>query len=380
MKKNSWKILLILAAVLIPLIGLKAAADKNGLVLVATDEIITGNLIAAGETVLIDGTISGDLITASQSITVNGRVEGDIIAIAQNIDINGEVGGNIRVAGNNVNINSVIARNLNAFGSSVMISSNTRVGWDAILGGSNVIVKGNIDGFLDLYAQKAALDGKVGKNARIKIYSNSQNSALNVSKEATINGDLDYSANTNASIDPGATISGQTNYRYLEIKKHENTWPSWAWGRLFAFLSTIIIGLVLVFILPKNSAAVIRLIGARPGKSVLTGAIVTLVLPLLFLLLAMTIIGFPLALVVLLITVAGMLLATTISSLLLGDLILKSVFKKNLTSLFWPLALGAFILTLSFSLPYFGWLISLAAVWFGLGGLILYVNNQSKNI
>ncbi len=380
MKKNSWKILLILAAILIPLWGLKAAADKNGLVLVSTDEIITGNLIAAGENVLIDGTISGDLITASQSLTVNGRVEGDIIAIAQNIDINGEVGGNIRVAGNNVNINSVITRNLNAFGSNVMISNNTRVGWDAILGGANVVVKGNINGFLDLYAQEASLNGKIGKNARIKIYNTNQNSSLNITKEAAINGDLDYSANTKASIDSQATISGQTNYRYLEIKKHEKTWPNWAWSRLFAFLSTIIIGLVLVFILPKNSAAIIKLISSKPGKAVITGGIITLATPLLLLLLTMTIIGFPLALIIFLVVLAGILLATATSSLLLGDLIFKLIFKKNFTSLFWPLTLGAFILTLSFSLPYFGWLISLAAIWFGLGGIMLYVSNQSKNI
>ncbi len=380
MKKNSWKILLILALVLIPLIGLKAAADKNGLVLVTTDEVITGNLIAAGENVLIDGTISGDLITASQSLTVNGRVEGDIIAIAQNIDIKGEVGGNIRVVGNNVEINSVVTRNLNAFGSNVMVSSDARIGWDAILGGYNIIVKGNINGFLDVYAQNATLDGKIGKDARIQIYNDNQNTALNISKGTTINGDLNYSANTSAYIDSQATISGQTNYRHTEIKKNEKNWPNWAWGRLFAFLSTIIIGLVLVFILPKNSAAIMRLISSKPGKSVLTGAIITLALPLLFLILAMTIIGFPLAIIILLVGLAGVLLATATTSLVLGDLILKSVFKKNLVSLFWPLVLGSIILTLLFSLPYFGWLISLAAIWFGLGGIMLYVSNQSKNI
>lgn len=380
MKKHSWKILLILAAVIIPLASLKAEANKNGLVFVATDEVITGNLIAAGENVLIEGTISGDLITASQSLTVNGRVEGDIIAIAQNIDIKGEVGGSIRVAGSTISINSVIARNLNAFGANVMINNDTRIGWDAILGGANVIIRGNVNGFLDVYAQDASLAGKVGKNARIHIYNDSQNASLNISKDTTINGDLDYSANTNAYIDAQATISGQTNYKHLEIKKNENSWPNWAWGRLFAFLSTIIIGLVLVFIIPKNSRAILELIRTKPSRTVLTGAIITLALPLLFLILTMTIIGFPLALIILTLGLAGILLATATSSLLLGDLIFKLVFKKNLTSLFWPLALGAFILTLLSSLPYLGWLISLAAIWFGLGGIMLYVGNQSKNI
>ncbi len=380
MKKNSWKILLILVAILIPVISLKAAADKNGLVFVATDEVITGNLIAAGENVLIDGTISGDLITASQSLIVNGRVEGDIIAIAQNIDIKGEVGGNIRVVGNNVDISSVVTRNLNVFGSNIMISENARVGWDAILGGSTVITKGNINGFLDIYAQNASLDSKIGKNARINIYNESQNPSLSVSKNTTINGDLDYTANVSASIDNQAVISGQTNFHKSENKKNSNTWPNWVWGRLFAFLSTILIGLVLVFILPKNSTAIINKIRSHPGKSVLIGAIITLATPLLLLLLMVTIIGLPLALILFLTVLAGVLLSTAVSSLLLGSLIVQNVLKKNLTSLFWPLVLGVAIITLLSSLPYLGWLISLAAIWFGLGGIILYVSNQSKNI
>jgi len=85
-------------------------------------ETINNDLIAAGQSVRIDGTINGDLITFSQDVTVNGRVTGDIIAFGDMIQIDGPVGGNIRCFCNTLTLNNTIQKNLTAFAAHVQVN------------------------------------------------------------------------------------------------------------------------------------------------------------------------------------------------------------------------------------------------------------------
>ncbi len=379
MKSILKRVLFISALLLIPVAGLQAAKTANESVFVTTDEVITGNLFAIAQEITVDGTVSGDLIVAGRSVTVNGRVEGDIIAAAQNIVINGEVGGNIRAISNYLTIDATVARNINAFGTDVFIGEKTRVGWDVIIGARTTRVGGNINGSLNAYAQKIFLSGKVGKNADLVIYGQGQGQEIMINRNAIINGDLTYSAKNRIDFDSGATISGQTSFKQVQTEE-KNTWGIWAWGRLFSFLSMLFIGLVFVFILPKYSRILIEEARQRSLKSLILGSIFILILPPLALILLFTVIGIPFAAVLAALWLAGIFLAKTIIAIITGNLILTEVFKKNQIQLFWSLLLGTLILSLLFSVPYAGHIFRLMTVCFGVGVILSYVTNQSKNI
>jgi len=379
MKNKLIKVLIILGALALPLVGLKAA-DKinNNTLFVAQDEIISGNLMAAGESVVVDGVISGDLIVLAKSVTVSGRIEGDVLAVAQNIDISGEVGGNIRVIGDLVNINSHVNRNLNALGSNVNIGEKTRVGWDVLIASiSATRIKGSIQGSLNVYSQKIFIASKIGKNVKVKTHG--QNQSLIVAKEAVINGDLNYSSKNPAEIANAASISGQINYQEIKEKK-ESSFSSWAWNRLFSILSIILIGLVLLFLTPNYLKTLNNTLKNNSGKMVLIGAGLLLIIPPLSIILLFTIIGMPLALILMSLWLSGIFLAKTLIAVALGETIIKDLFKKQTSHIFWSLILGAFILSLIFSLPFVGWFIRLVAISFGLGSLLLHVINKPKNI
>jgi len=379
MKNKLIKFLLIFGLIVIPLTAIKATDKTNNETLfVAQDEIISGNLIAAGENIIIDGTISGDLIVAAKSLVVTGRVEGDILALSQDIEIEGEVGGNVRVFGDSVNIDSNITRNLNVFGSNVNIGENTRVGWDVLtISVSSVRIRGNIYGSLSAYGQKVFIASKIGKNVDVTNYGQNQN--LTIAKETVINGDLNYSARIPAEIASGANISGQTNYQELQ-EENKTTFSSWAWSRLFSVLSIILIGLVLIFLMPKYLKDINENLKKHSGKIALVGSGLLLIVPPLSLILLFTIIGVPLALVLISLWLAGMFLAKTLIAVVLGEILIKDLFKKPSAHIFWSLILGAFILSLIFSLPFVGWFIRLVAIAFGLGSIVLYVTNKCKNI
>lgn len=374
-----FKILIITLAIIFPVGVALAANNSSDQILVAEDDVVSGNLMAASKTITVDGTVSGDVIAAAQSITINGRVDGDVLVAAQNIIINGEVGGNIRVIGNSITINSQVARNLNAFGSDIVIGKDARVGWDALIASDSVQIKGVIMGTLTSYAQNIIISGKIGKDVTIKTYNNTREQKIFISKDTVINGDLNYTSPTRAEIESGSGISGQINYQAPIIKKGD-TVSTWAWTRVFSFLSIILIGLIFLFVTTKHTEKILKIMKSKPGKSFLIGAIAILVIPPLSLVLVITIIGLPLAAVLMSLWLASILLAKSMVSIFIGNLLIKDLLKKPQAPLFWSLLFGSLIMSLLFSLPLVGWIISLLTIWLGLGSFAYYVTNQSKNI
>ncbi|QQG52344.1 MAG: polymer-forming cytoskeletal protein [Candidatus Falkowbacteria bacterium] len=372
------KIFIITALIIIPL-GVFGASNNNEQILIAENDVVSGNLLAASKNITVDGTVSGDVIAAAQSITINGRVEGDVLAVAQNVVVNGEVGGNIRVLGNSVTINSQVARNVNAFGADIVISKDARIGWDAMLFASSAQIKGAITGGLTAYVQNVIISGKIGKNADLKTYDKNQAQRIIITKESIINGDLNYTSTTRAEIESGANISGQINYQAPIIQKKNNV-SAWIWARVFSILSMILIGLIFLFITTKHTNNILKTLKTKPAKSFLIGAIIFLIIPPLAIVLAITIIGLPLAAILLSLWLAGMFLAKTMVAIFMGNLLIKDLIKKPQTPLFWSLIFGTFIMSILFSLPVVGWIISLLTIWLGLGGFLFYVTNQSKNI
>jgi cytoskeletal protein CcmA (bactofilin family) len=378
MNIKTLKLLIIATLIIVPL-GVFAASNNSNQILIGENDVVSGNLLAASKNITVDGTVSGDVIAAAQSITINGRVDGDVLVAAQNIVINGEVGGNIRVIGSSVTINSQVARNLNALGSDVVIGKDARIGWDAMLFASSAQIKGTVTGSLNSYIQNIIISGKIGKNADLKTYDKNQAQKIVITKESIINGDVNYTSTSRAEIESGASISGQINYQAPVIQK-KNTISAWIWTRVFSILSMILIGLILLFITTKHTNNILKTIKTKPGKSFLIGAIIFLIIPPLSIVLAITIIGLPLAAILVSLWLAGLFLAKTTVAIFMGNLLIKDLMKRQQTPLFWSLIFGTLIMSILFSLPVVGWIISLLAIWLGLGGLLFYVTNQPKNI
>jgi len=380
MKNKITKILLLLALILLPLGAAKAIGTKTGnSVYVAKDEIVSGNFYAAGNNITIDGTISGDLIAAAQTINVNGRVEGDIIVAAQDININGEVGGNVRVAGTSISLNGTVARNVNVFGSNIIIGSNARIGWDVFAAGVTLEMRGNVDGGLSGSVGHGLVSGKIGKNINLKISENNLNEGLIISPEASVGGGIIYTAKNPAQISEKASIGGKIEQKIPETKS-TNWFAVWALAKIYAIFSALVVGLVLVFLGRKITPKILEKIEEKPFKMLLPGLIIMLVLPPIALILAFTIIGIPMALIISAWWLVATYVAKIFTAILVGQLILKALFKKGSVPLIWSLILGVIVLWLLFAIPFIGWMLCLFAIWFGLGGIWTYASGQLKNL
>jgi len=380
MFKKKIIIALTLALLLVPFLAIKASGTKTGdSVYIAKDEIVSGNLYVAGKTITVDGVVSGDLIAAAQTIIVNGQVDGDIIAVAQDININGNSGGNIRVAGSSVIINGEATRNINVFASNITITNQSRVGWDALLMGANIQMRGIIDGNLSGGSDQLLISGKIGGNVNVKLSDNYLSQGLIISPETIINGDLNYTSKNTANISDQANIAGKTELRSPTIEK-DSAFIAYLWKTLFKIFASFLIGLVLIFLLTKLTQKVLTFSQDSLSKIFIFGLSATLIVPPISILLALTIIGLPLALILFAFWLIMIYLAPIFTAILLGQFIIKKSVNKELKNNFWPLLIGIVILFLLFSIPFVGWILNLIAIFFGLGKLISYANYQSKNI
>ena len=157
---------------------------STGLVTLAAGETVDDTLLAAGETIAIDGNVNGDLLAFGRSVTVRGNVTGDLITGGETINVEGTVGGNVIGGGRGVSLlRARVGRNLYGFGRDVSVDAaaevagnalafgekidiNGRVGTDVKGFGANVTVSGAVEGDVEGFAGKVTLlpSARIGGN------------------------------------------------------------------------------------------------------------------------------------------------------------------------------------------------------------------------
>lgn len=380
MKNRFIKFILASVLLFLPFSAAQAFSIKaSETVHIPEDEIISENLYVTGQIITIDGEIAGDLIAIAQTINVNGRIEGDIIGIAEEITVNGQVNGNIRAIGATINLNGSVARNVNIFSETTILGPHSKIGWDLTAAGNLLESAGHIDGDLTGLFGRLLVSGEVGKNIKVKMSDNVLDGALIISPEATINDNLTYISKTDAQIDEEAKILGEIIKKIPSTQAGVNFFE-WLWPTIYSIFGALVVGLIFIFLIKEPTPKIIKKIKENPLRSSLYGLILMVTLPLIAILLIFTLIGIPLSLIIFVVWLVCLYLAKIFTAILIGDLILKNINKKNAPKLIWSLILGVTLCWLLFATPYVGWLFSLISAWLGLGGIFVYASNQSKHL
>ena len=362
-------------------------ADKS--VIIPADEVIDGNLYAAGSNISVDGKVNGDVICAGQAVVINGDVAGSVICAGQSVIVNGAVGGSVRVAGNSINVESNIEQNLMAFGASVILGEGANVDWDMMIGAAFADIKGTIGRSLHGGANNVSITGKVGGNVDLEVGSkfkdrdNKKDIALGnkknennfiIGKNAVIDGIVTYKSQSEVSVMSGASIVGGINREEIKNKEIEKTNFIYAWlgFYIYSILSTLLIGFIIVRLwgvqIRKIVDGMIKNASGMIGK----GAIIMLLSPVVLLLCLVTIIGIPVALVLMMVLCIGVFVAKLLVGILIGKELLQKYWSKNKKSLGWALVIGVIVSKIIFSIPLIGWLLSLVAVFWGIGAIYMF--------
>lgn len=181
--------------------------------------------------------ITSDLFLYNTNVEVSDTVDGNVAIYAQNVNITGVIQGDVLIIANSISIakDAMVQGNLFALAPTIKIEG---VVSDVYALSSNFTLEssGRIARNLNIIAQNATLNGKIGRNVNI----NTSNLAFPESyEEPIVGGNLNYWSNNEQNI-PEGVVEGETKYTAVDTKKSTE-------DVIAAAVSNIFTGLVLSF-------------------------------------------------------------------------------------------------------------------------------------
>jgi hypothetical protein len=343
--------------------------DDNGPVVVAADETINDTLIAAGESVTIDGNINGDLFAFGGAVTVRGNVAGNLVTGAQRVTIEGTVGGSVLGGAEELSLdNARIGRDLYGFGNEVRLASTANVAGNAIAGGETVAIDGRVGvdlkGFGSNVSVSGAVEGDVDGFGRTVRVESTARVGGNVTGHVDSAGDL--------TVADGATVGGSVNEQLVEREQRRNEYRTFGYyfGQVIRLAGAFVTGLLLLWLFPvlrdvslPNPVAVLRSAGI--------GLAAAVTLPVAALLVCFTIIGIPLGLLTFIVGAIGLYFSKAVIAQIIGRGVLRDRMPPPHYAM--TLFVGLALVIVAINLPWIGGLANLALTLVGFGVIVSLV-------
>lgn len=371
MKTRKYLIFTLLASVFLatPFVAKAGEIKVRDDVIIQKERIVNDNVYAAARNVNVEGTINGDLIVMSDNVQVSGKIKGDLLGVTSNLNITGEVEGNVRAMAQSVNITGKIGRNANLMTQDTNIGENGSIAWDLIFLSESVNIAGSVGKDLQGSATRLEVSGSVGSDIKAKLKATAGKEPLIVKNDANIGGNIFYRSDIKGNISEDANVAGVIEYG--EYESGSQAVASWFSELIYSLFGALLIGLVLVTLGRNKLNTLFELLRDRPEFAALKGVGILVLIPAATILLFFTIIGIPLALILLALWVVFLVLSRVIVAIFIGQWLVNKTNWKN-KSLMLSMVIGVVLSWIAFSIPVFGWVLSLAAIVLGLGVLYNY--------
>lgn len=387
----------------------RAANTRDGdNVVIGRDEVIAGDLYAAGSTVTVDGTINGDLVAIAGQVTINGTVTGDVLAGGQGVVINGIVNDDVRAAGQAVQLgpNARIGGNIAVGALSLETQANSVVSGDALIGVFQALLVGAINQDVTGGMDRAELRGVVGGNVDIDVSGNTNTPVmfspagqmpiptvrpgLLVAESAQIGGKLAYRSTTTATVLP--KVAGGVTFDQVPVSQAPEPQPIVPGLMYLQRLAGLVLaGLLLFWLLPRWTRKLADTVETRPLPSLGWGlvaffAFLAAVFGVFFVMIVLAVFFGYLTLggIVGMIISIGLLLGASlivgyvafvayiaqgIVAFAVGRLLLRTVQPAWNERPFVPLIVGLLLYVAISAMPFLGGFVSLLVVLLGLGAV-----------
>lgn len=369
---------LVLSLLVLPLRVFSQENLRQGeVVTLGKSEVINKDYFAAGESVNLSGTVNGDAYLVGGNITVDGTVNGDLIVAGGDINILGTVNGNVRMAGGSIVTSGHVTRNFTVLGGNVNFTPEARLDGSLVGGVGKVSLNAPVGKGVTLGAGQVVVNNSVGGDINAGV------GEFNLNPNAHVQGNITYWSQNNLQVAPEASVAGQTvhNFPPQSNRAEEVEEGARAIGSFFkfiSFVSTLLIGLLFLRFFPIFSQKVVDQINNRPWYTLLMGLLSFVIVPILFLVLLITVLGIPIALILL----VGFLIATYISkvfvSLLIGQKVLGLLNQKS--SIYWAYVLGLLLFYILSLVPVLGGLITGIIMLMGLGAFLIQKKEEYRDL
>lgn len=355
-------------ALLLPVTVAAQMPNAEERVVLSSNETVDDDYFAAGSTVEVSGTVNGDAYIAGGQIIVDGTINGDLLVAGGSILISGTITEDVRVVGGNITITGEIGDNLSFAGGNVTITEDAQIAGNLAVAGGNVDLLAPVAGSVRAGVGNLNIANSVGGDVEAGVGN------LRLSSAAAVGGSVTYWSETEASIAPEASVSGEVQRN--EVKRpdvDQNEVRALTTGfdmftTALSLITTLILGFILLYLFPRFNEAVVKVIDDRPPFALLIGLLAMLLIPMIAIAMMITVIGIPLGILTFTLYFVLLYLSRIYAMSWIGSKVLKN--STPITTFM----VGLVIYYLVGIVPIVGPLLKLLATLIGLGGVLLAWN------
>lgn len=361
-------------SLLLPVTVVAQSPDANELVILPSTETVEDDYFAAGSTVEVSGTVNGDAYIAGGQVVVDGTINGDLLVAGGTVLISGTVTDDVRIVGGNIIVTGSVGDNLSFAGGNITVTDDAQIARNIAVAGGNVDIFAPVAGNIRAGVGNLNIANTVGGNIEAGVGN------LRLSSAAAVAGNLTYWSDEEAVISPEASISGEVQRN--EVQKPE---VSQRGAQAFitgfdifttglSFVTTLVIGALLIYFLPKFHASVVNTIETRTLFSLAIGFLGLILIPILAVTLMITVVGIPLGILLFILYFLLMYISRIYVMSWVGEKVVKNASPLG------TFVVGLVIYYLVGIIPILGPMVKFAAVLIGFGALLMSLNNlRTKN-
>jgi hypothetical protein len=365
------RLLIVLLALSLPSFALERR--HGDFVTLAANETVDDTLLAAGNTVRVEGVVNGDLLAFGRTVEVRGTVKGDLISCAQRTEVSGTVEGHIYTLSHSLDLEGQLGHSIYGLVQSLHVDDRGRVGEGIVVAAGDASLDGVVKRSVNIFTGSGDVSGSIGRDLTMA------GGSLTLSNTARVGGNLSARVHQlkEVHIADGATIVGKRDIQ-ANLRESHFTRPRFYFHQAVWFAGAMLVGWLGLLLFPGFFQATTQLVGSG-WRSLGLGVGVLAGVPMAMVVAAITLVGFPVSLMLLAVYLAAIYLAKVWVGAFLGRTLLKP---SGATKGDWLLGLllGLLILTIVGFIPYLGGLVRLGVVCLGLGAFAGQLYRASRPV
>lgn len=374
--KYLFKSLAVIAISALALVALvtpaKAQEVKNAdNITIAKNQTVSSGLIVNANVLNIEGTVDGDLFCVGGQLIISGRVNGDVYCVAQSISMSGKIDGSARLLATDMTIAGDIASSASLFSENFTLTDKAKVGRDLSIFATKARFNGAIGRDLVMMLQTAELGGYVGRNVSGRVMN------LTLNSNADVRGDVSVISPNQPIKLSGADVAGQTKITAAsDASSAGMSIGAFLLVYLGFVLSLLLVSMLSVWAMPKffeNSSAVIS---KSVLRSTLYGLANLFLVPIVFSVLMVSVIGIPLGGLIAVAWILSLFLSGPVFAYYVGQKFLRK--KQAAKNRYAVMFAGSVVILVLYLIPVVNILTGLAVALVGGGALLYRFKHQSS--
>lgn len=351
--------------------------NEDDIIILPSSSVLNQDYFVYGKNIEILGTVNGNVYVFGGQVLIDGTINGNVLIVAGGVELSGKVSQNVWVLSGQVSVTGTVGKSIKGVSATIELYPRAHVGQSVILLAERVDLKSTIEQHARVYASTLRLSECIGGNLYAHVRS------MRIASNAYIGGNVEYWSHKKALISSDAQIQG-------EISHHPSLFYHIFHGKIFKslkigsklatlimnFFYTFVIALIMMRYFPQCIEDTVEALNTKTFQAFIAGVILVFLLPLLFTLLLITIVGIPFAFTLLVINVISFYTVKILTITWISNYIFsKRNFDKHRCLYFIFGLIIYYFLTL---IPYIGRVVAALTLLLGLGGLILGRIDRSK--